>query len=184
MNLEHLIRSAGAVAECKEIIVIGSQSILGKYPDAPEEALLSMEVDLIPVEHPERSDLIDGVLGELSSFHDTFGYYGDGCDETTSVLPKRWKDRLVVIDNPNTNGIKGLCLEPHDMAIAKLVAGRDKDLKVCSVLFRHGMLNKNTLIERLEQTEVDSSVYSNAKNNIRIVTSEPDSKYRPTDLKL
>ena len=174
INLEHLIRSAGAIAECKEIIVIGSQSILGKYPNAPEEALLSMEADLIPVEHPERSDLIDGVLGELSSFHDTFGYYGDGCDETTSVLPNGWKDRLIVIDNPNTNGIRGLCLEPHDMAIAKLVAGRDKDLNVCSVLFRHGMLNKQTLIARLDITEMNSSVYAHVKNNIRIMTSESD----------
>ena len=170
VNLEHLIRSAGAISECKEIIVIGSQSILGKFPNAPDEALLSMEADLIPVEHPERSDLIDGVLGELSPFHDTYGYYGDGCDETTSVLPVGWKDRLITIDNPNTNGVKGLCLEPHDMAIAKLVAGRDKDLKVCSVLFKHGMLNKSTLLERLEQTEIDGTVYSNAKNNIRIVT--------------
>ena len=176
MNLEHLIRSAGAISECKEIIVIGSQSILGKYPNAPEEALLSMEADLIPVEHPERSDLIDGVMGELSSFHDTFGYYGDGCDETTSTLPSGWKHRLIVIENENTNGIKGLCLEPHDMAIAKLVAGRDKDLKVCSVLFQNKMLDKSTLLERLEQTEINDIVYSNVKKNIGIVTSEPDNK--------
>ena len=99
MNLEHLIRSAGAISECKEIIVIGSQSILGKYPNAPEEALLSMEADLIPVEHPERSDLIDGVMGELSSFHDTFGYYGDGCDETTSTLPSTSNSRCCIFNN-------------------------------------------------------------------------------------
>jgi len=42
-NLEHLIRSAGAISEYKEIIVIGSQSILGMYPNAPIEALTSKD---------------------------------------------------------------------------------------------------------------------------------------------
>ena len=83
---------------------------------------------------------------------------------------------MITIENENTNGIKGLCLEPHDMAIAKLVAGRDKDLKVCSVLFQNKMLDKSTLLERLEQTEIDDIVSSNVKKNIRILTSEPDNK--------
>jgi len=170
-NLEHLIRSAGAVAECKEIIVIGSQSILGKYPNAPQEALLSMEADLIPAGHPERADLIDGTLGELSSFHDTFGYYGDGCDETTSILPNGWKDRLIAIDNPNTNGVKGLCLDPHDMAIAKLIAGREKDINVCSVLVEHGMLDKAILIKRLQNTEINDATYSLVLASINKITN-------------
>jgi hypothetical protein len=33
-EIEHLIRAAGAITESDEIIVIGSQSILGAYPDA------------------------------------------------------------------------------------------------------------------------------------------------------
>ena len=181
-NLEHLIRSAGAIAECKEIIIIGSQSILGKYPNAPKEALLSMEADLIPVGHPERLDLIDGVLGELSSFHNSFGYYGDGCDETTSILPKGWKGRLIAIDNPNTNGIKGLCLDPHDMAISKLVAGRDKDIKVCSVLFNHNILIKELLLKRLDQTDIGSDIFSKAKNNIEIVTARPSNPQKPSGM--
>jgi hypothetical protein len=72
-DLEHLIRAAGAIAE-SDLIVIGSQAILGQHPDAPAEALRSIEADLIPVQHPERWALIDGAIGEGSPFHETFGY--------------------------------------------------------------------------------------------------------------
>jgi len=33
--LEHVIRASGAIADDDQIVVIGSQSILGEYPDAP-----------------------------------------------------------------------------------------------------------------------------------------------------
>jgi hypothetical protein len=34
-ELEHLIRAAGSIANDSEIVVIGSQAILGQFPDAP-----------------------------------------------------------------------------------------------------------------------------------------------------
>ena len=80
-EIEHLIWAAGAITESDEIIVIGSQSILGAYPDA---LLRSREADLIPVQHPERWNLVDGVLGELSPFDETFGYFADGVEEKNS----------------------------------------------------------------------------------------------------
>lgn len=39
-ELEHIIRAAADVANQNELIIIGSQAILGQYPDAPEELLL------------------------------------------------------------------------------------------------------------------------------------------------
>jgi hypothetical protein len=57
-ELEHLIRAAGTIADDKEIIVIGSQSVLGQFPDAPHSLLVSAEADLFPVNHPDRADLI------------------------------------------------------------------------------------------------------------------------------
>jgi hypothetical protein len=37
IELEHIIRTAGAIADVDELIVIGSQSILGQFPNAPLE---------------------------------------------------------------------------------------------------------------------------------------------------
>jgi len=79
-------------------------------------------------ESEEKAELIEAAIGELSSFHDTYGYYAQGVDHTTSKLPEGWKDRLTEICNRNTNGISGLCLEIHDLIISKLYAWRKKGL--------------------------------------------------------
>jgi len=72
-ELEHLIRAAGSITSCRDIVVLGSQAILAAFPNAPEELLVSMEADVYPLEAPELADLIDGSIGEISPFHNTFG---------------------------------------------------------------------------------------------------------------
>jgi hypothetical protein len=153
-ELEHLIRAAGSIANDAEIVVIGSQSILGQFPDAPSPLLVSAEADLFPLHHPELADLIDGSIGEGSPFHELYGYYAQGVGERTAVLPKGWRDRLIRIENPNTSGVRGLCLEVHDLAISKHVAGREKDREFTRELARHGMTDGKTLVSRLKQTEI------------------------------
>jgi len=59
-QLEHLIRAATVIAADDEIVVIGSQAILGQFPDAPASMRVSVEADVFPLRHPERADLIDG----------------------------------------------------------------------------------------------------------------------------
>lgn len=109
---------------------------------------------MFPRHHPERADLIDGCIGEGSSFHELYGYYAQGVGERTATLPEGWQDRLVSISNPNTNGITGLCLEVHDLAISKYVAGREKDFVFTRELARHGLTQPETLLGRLRNTAV------------------------------
>ena len=45
-DLEHLIRAAGRIAGEHELVIIGSQAVLGQFPDAPVVLLRSMEADL------------------------------------------------------------------------------------------------------------------------------------------
>ena len=47
-QLEHVIRAAATIAEDDEIVVIGSQAILGQFPDAPAELCVSVEAEGIP----------------------------------------------------------------------------------------------------------------------------------------
>ncbi len=157
-ELEHLIRAAGAVSGDSCIVVIGSQSVLGQFPDAPRSLRVSMEADVFPANLPERTDLIDGSIGEGSRFHEEFGYYAQGVDERTATLPRRWKARLVSIKNPNTGGIEGLCLEVHDLAISKYVAGRPKDLVFTRQLARHRLTRKPVLLERAATTTLPAIV--------------------------
>lgn len=153
-ELEHVIRASGAIADDREIIIIGSQAILGQFPDAPSALLASMETDLYPRNRPERADLVDGAIGEGSRFHEQFGYYAQGVGPKTAVLPAGWQERLVRIENANTNGVAGLCLEVHDLAISKYAAGRPKDLEYTRALAAHGMTQHATLLERLRGTKL------------------------------
>ena len=154
-ELEHIIRAASSIADDDEIIVIGSQTILGQFPNAPDELLVSNEADVYPRKNPERWELIDGSLGELSPFHDTFGYYAQGVEERTAILPSGWKERLIPISNANTRGATGLCLEVHDLLVSKYVAGRDKDRRFVTAAIAHRLVQRETLLARLNDTPID-----------------------------
>lgn len=148
-ELEHLIRAAGAITGADEIVVIGSQAILGARPDAPPSLLRSTEADVFTLRDPGDADLIDGSIGEGSPFHETFGYYAQGVWIDTAVLPDGWKDRLVPIRNENTRDVTGLCLDTHDLAVSKLVAGREKDRFFLIEMCRHDMLDPDLLSARI-----------------------------------
>lgn len=148
-ELEHLIRAAAAITDQYELMVVGSQSILGAAPDAPAELLQSMEADMYPLQRPELADLIDGAIGELSPFQDAFGYYAQGVGPETAVLPEGWQRRVVKIQNANTDLKIGWCLEPHDLAASKLAAGRDKDWPFVETMLKHQLIQGPELVERL-----------------------------------
>jgi len=86
-ELEHLIRAAGRIAGEREIVVIGSQAVLGQFPEAPTALLRSMEADLYPKSRPDLADKVDGAIGEGSRFHEQYGYYAQG------VAPERRRCR-------------------------------------------------------------------------------------------
>ena len=157
-ELEHLIRAAGKIAGEREIVIIGSQAILGQFPDAPPALLRSMEGDLYPRRRPELADKVDGAIGEGSRFHEQYGYYAQGVGPDTAKLPNGWQRRLVRVENVNTNGYAGLCLEVHDLALSKYVAGREKDLEFTRELARHAMTEKKTLLKRLTATRLDAAL--------------------------
>jgi hypothetical protein len=162
-QLEHLIRAAAVIADDDEIVVIGSQAILGQFPEAPEPMRVSVEADLFPKNHPERADVLEGSIGELSPFHETFGYYAQGVGEETARLPQGWEDRLVVIQNENTRGARGLCLEVHDLLVSKTIAGREKDLAFLRVAAEHHMADPEILLRRLATVAIEPGIRDAAR---------------------
>ncbi len=117
-----------------------------------------MERDLYPRRSPELADKVDGAIGEASKFHEQFGYYAQGVAPDTAKLPRGWQRRLVRVENSNTGGYAGLCLEAHDLAISKYAAGREKDLEFTRELARHGMTGKKMLLRRLKATKLDAAL--------------------------
>ncbi|MGB0678566.1 MAG: DUF6036 family nucleotidyltransferase, partial [Polyangiales bacterium] len=85
-------------------------------------------------------------------FHDTYGYDAQGVGERTAVLPDGWQARLVPICNAGTRGATGWCLDLHDMLIAKLVAGRDKDFRFAATVAEERLACGVRLRARLQAT--------------------------------
>lgn len=156
-QLEHLIRAAGTIAGADEVVVVGSQAILGSYPDAPPSLLVSMEADIYPLGSPERADLIDGTIGELSPFHETFGYYAHGVGPETAILPANWRDRLVVIQPEAAKGVRGLCLSPEDLAVSKLLAGRERDMTYVKHMILEGLVKEETIASLASELEPEKA---------------------------
>ncbi len=155
-ELEHVLRAAAAVTEDAEIVVVGSQAILGQFPDAPEALLVSREADVYPRNHPERADEIDGSLGDGSYFDSTFGYYARAVGPETATLPAGWEQRLVSVSNENTGGATGFCLEVNDLVLSKCVAGRRRDWEFAEDALRHGLAEAAELRRRVPELPLDA----------------------------
>ena len=166
-ELEHIIRAASGITGQPELVIIGSQAVLAQFPNAPATLLASLEADVYPRHRPDLSIQIDGAIGERSLFHETFGYYAHGVDETTATLPLGWQGRLVAICNQNTGGATGWCLEVHDLAASKLAAGREKDVDFVRVLLSKNMVVAGTLAARIEALPLPPDRQELVRNRLR-----------------
>lgn len=174
-DFDHVIRAAGAVLGEDTIIVIGSQSLLASVDDPPPTALRSIEVDVLPVDGDEaKADLVDGSIGEASMFQEAFGVYAQGVGPTTAVLADGWRERLVPYTTDATGGVTALCLEPTDLLVAKLVAGRPKDLEFTSEVLRAGMVDPDELHDRLGRLAVGADqVEALRTTSARLAAKDP-----------
>ena len=152
-QMEHILRAAAAVTNQRDFVVIGSQALLGSIPDLPPPLNQSMELDLYPLVDPGAASLIDGSIGELSPFDETFGYYGHGVAPETALLPADWLQRAAIVENANTGGARGICVSAADLAIAKLAAGRDKDLEFVRNMIEFGIVTHTTVLALADRVD-------------------------------
>jgi hypothetical protein len=147
-QVEHVLRAAAAITQENAFFVVGSQAILMAFPHAPDELLVSREIDLFPALHPEKADLIDGAIGAMSSFDLTFGYHADGVGPETAVMPPDWRSREQL---HYVGDVTVICPEVHDLAVSKCVAGRDKDADFVRALLKHKMIELDILLGRIQK---------------------------------
>lgn len=161
-QLEHAIRTACQIIDHQEVIIVGSQAILGTYDEnrLPAEATMSVEIDILPMAKGNRetarlADLIEGVAGEFSSFEQLHGFSIDGVDLDTAILPAGWRERLVKVQNANTAApageprFTGWCLDKEDLCVAKLCALREKDRNFVGALLDAELVEGTVIADRL-----------------------------------
>jgi hypothetical protein len=154
-DLAHILRAASRIAGDPNVVIIGSQAILGSYDadDLPPAAHASIEADVFFRDDPghDKADTVDLAIGEDSRFHETFGYYAQGVGVETAVVAPGWEQRLVRYAPRDADGAVGWCLEPHDLVVAKLAAGREKDQEFADALLTAGLVDPTILLLRITQ---------------------------------
>lgn len=168
-DFNHVIRAAADAVGLDEFVIIGSQAIHGEIEDPPTELLQSMEVDMYPLADPNRADDIDGALGDGSWFEYTNGYFAHGVGPTTARAPAGWMERLVRVDVepvvPGRNPV-AYCMERHDMILAKLVRGDERDVEYAKVAVTAGLVDKTILRKRVNDLPLEEPVRSRVRSTV------------------
>lgn len=172
-QLQHAIRAACDVAGDTELLIFGSQAILGSFPSAPERLRTSIEVDVQAKNRPEMTIYIDGALGEGSRFHATHGFYVHGVSIETAILPDGWFERTVPVSDPvGTRANVGYCLEAHDLAASKLAAYREKDRLFVITLLNEGLIDADILMTRITMLQIDGATKQRLRRWVRAIGEE------------
>lgn len=90
-------------------------------------------------------------------FEEMFGYYAQGVDSSTCILPDGWRDRLVRLQSQNTDGKIGYCLDVTDLFLAKCAANREKDRIFNRALLQHGIVHADTAKSRIPLMPLDAA---------------------------
>jgi hypothetical protein len=151
---ELAIASATQIIRQRQVLVIGSQSILGSFSkeELPARATMSAETDIAPLDDDAAetlATLIDALLGEWSDFDRKHGFYVQGVSVRTAYLPEGWETRLVRVEPSTQPGSVGLCLEPHDLCAAKLARFEPNDREFVDALVDSGLVNASAISERI-----------------------------------
>ena len=106
------------------------------------------DVDVIPPNDDERrADRISFVLGEASDFDIEYGYYAQGVTSSTpTYAPNDWKARALPV---RVEQYIGWCMDPHDLVLSKLGAGREKDFNFAGSTAKLGLVRREELLARL-----------------------------------
>ena len=149
-EFEHIIKACANATDGHEFLIIGSQAILGSVPDAPRELRMSMELDVCPLPFTESAAaIIDGNIGELTRFHETFRIYAHAVGPETATLPADFRDRLAELQ---IGAARVHCLAPMDLAYSKLAAGREKDLEFVVGLLHYKIVGQSELQRLIDAT--------------------------------
>ena len=166
-ELEHIIRACADITNEYEFVIVGSQSILGAFPNPEKVFTMSAEADIYPFRAPELAEKIDILIGEGSHFHEQFGYYAQGVGPETAVLPEGWLNRLHRVQSGNTNDRVGYCLGVLDLFMAKAWAGREKDRDFCVALLAFGYVNAGDALDLVPHMPLDTNEQRQLRARIR-----------------
>lgn len=154
MTLDDAKRIAEAVfaqTGHRELVVIGSNSILGiaPYHLPPPAMSMSSDLDAYLRHDPNRTGDLAEDLGEGSPFHVQTGTYLDVVSPGLVTAPEGWQQRMLSVPY---KGLTLWFLDPVDAAVSKLARGEARDIRWVRAGLASGILSEPILRERVSRT--------------------------------
>ena len=89
--------------------------------------------------------------GEASAFDEEYGYHAQGVSlKTPTYAPRSWQTRTIDV---RVDAYVGRCMEPNDLVLSKLGAGREKDLDFAQAAAKLNLIDQGILLERLKNVQ-------------------------------
>jgi hypothetical protein len=182
-DLERAVRAVATEFKTDKVFIIGSQSILLAWPEAPPLMRVSPEIDAYPEnaeewesaerkkrpdEKPEASEQINALFGSGSQFHRTHGFYIDGVDQHTARLPDGWQARAVTRHvQLGSRIVTAIAPSPDDLIVSKLARLDDKDKVFIEAYYTERPLDVMLIEKRIDQSRFEPPVAQRALTYIR-----------------
>lgn len=148
-DLFELISAIKHIAPEETPIIVGSQAVHAVTNFLPEIVQQSIECDfLLAGGKSDARARINKKLGVFSSYQIEHGFYADALGLASVVLPPKWQERLHALEDENGNTI-AYAAEIHDIAVSKLIAGREKDFLFLKELLVREIIEIDTFLERV-----------------------------------
>lgn len=166
-SLKHLIEVIVAVARPETIRIVGSGSLLPGHPELGEPGCpLELTTDADFLLDPCNEGIAESLqlaAGQDSAFMAQFGYYADILRPCMSeALPLGWESRLHSVAG-YTNVF---ALDVYDLALVKLMVGREKDLNLLRALFQLGIIEPACLREHYRRCPLGEREALDAGRNL------------------
>ncbi len=172
-SLSHLLSVIQAVARPQKIYLFGSACLLPEHPELGEPGqplALTQDGDFLiePVDD-SMAGVLQEALGKEAIFMEHFGYYADILRPAIAeTLPAGWHSRL----HPVAGYDNVFALDPYDLAVVKLMVGREKDLDLLRAMLRLNIVDPLRLRQHYQQTPLGERESLTAGRNLTLLFQE------------
>lgn len=172
-SLKHLLSIVQAVAAPEKIYLLGSGCLLPEHPKLGEPGqplALTQDGDfLIEPINDSLAGLLQEAVGKEAMFMAHFGYYADILRPTiVETLPAGWETRL----HPVSGYENVFALDPYDLALVKLMIGRQKDLDLVRAMLKLGILEPTRLRAHYQRAPLGEREAITAGRNLTLLLHE------------
>jgi hypothetical protein len=146
-----ILQRARDLTQHRDIVVIGSNAVLGlaEHTAIPDDMSMSIDLDTYLKNDPGRTGELLAALGEGSPFHMKEGFYLDAVSPRLATLPDGWEARLLKVER---DGNRAWFIDPDDAAISKYARYEPRDQRWIRAGLDAGLISMPKVRARLRTT--------------------------------